>query len=416
MEKQYIRSERAHYMCPNMYFGIDLMLNVTKDFEKVQECMDIIAKAHPFLRSRIKYDKDSTDIYYDIQDISTIELNNRGTADTMWDDYKSVGDTEWNIFDNGLLKVFAYDNMRVLFVAHHLLGDGRCLLELVNEFANLYVKGITPSFSEEHLIRGMDDLPEKSDLSGISKYLVNRLNKQWVKDGKTVTYNDYKNFYDGFVKNNPVSHEAVCSEDLSGIKAFCNNNQVTINDYLMAKMYIKMGINKIIIAADVRNKLKCYNVGAYGNYSTAMGIVCKNKSGDIVETARQVHRIVKKNVESNRSLILVLSCYLRMNKDLIDAAAISSLGDYKSKAGEFVGSNMFGYSKRDGVSLTNLGCIDNDSIINAKFIPPASPATIQTIGVLTVNGKMNLCSSYYEKAVSAKEVSNLLGDMSQCKQ
>jgi hypothetical protein len=58
-----------------------------------------------------------------------------------------------------------------------------------------------------------------------------------------------------------------------------------VNDYLMAEMYMRTGTGKIIIAADIRKQLKQYNSGALGNYSTAMGIVCKPKTTDVMETA-----------------------------------------------------------------------------------------------------------------------------------
>ncbi len=45
-----------------------------------------------------------------------------------------------------------------------------------------------------------------------------------------------------------------------------------------------------------------------------------------------------------------------------------------------------------GYSITNLGKIESSSIENAVFIPPASPAVKKTEGVLTVNGRMNICT------------------------
>lgn len=91
--------------------------------------------------------------------------------------------------------------------------------------------------------------------------------------------------------------------------------------------------------------------------------------------------------------MLVLACYFRMVPELIDAIAISTLGNFKSKAGKFVGSVMFGYKKRDGYSVTNLGNVDNDNILEAMFIPPASPANRKTMGVVSVNKYMKKCTA-----------------------
>ena len=409
MEKQYIRSERAHFMCPNMHFGILVSIKEKLDIHKIKDSLDIMSKAHPFLRSIIKYESGSTNMYYDIENRSTIEIHERESIETIWRDYREIGSKEWNVLENGLLKVFVYpmdEEMKVLFVAHHLLGDGRCLLELVNEFANLYAQGIEPVCVQERLIQGIEDLPAKSNLAGVSKYLVKYLNKQWEKEQVLVTYKEYEKFSDEFVKSNPVSHEVTVIEkqEFISMKSYCKEHGITINDLLMAKMYTSMNTEKIIIAADIRNKLKCYYKGAYGNYATAMGVVCKHKNKDILNKAIQVHKQVKRQLNNNQKLMLVLSCYLNMNQDLIDAVAIATLGNFESKAARFVGGNMFGYQKRNGISITNLGSLQNENILDAIFIPPASPATIQTIGALTVNNKMHLCSSYYERAITSEKV------------
>ena len=413
MERQYVASERAHFMCPNMHFGILCKLEAESNPFKTKNCLDIMAKAHPFLRSTLRYEHDSTKLYYQVEDSSKVELIERKSILTIWKDYEKIANKEWNVFQNGLLKVFLYpidEGMQLLFVAHHLLGDGRCLLELVNEFVNLYIDGITPVFSQERLIQGIKDLPARSELKGISKYLVRRLNAKWREEKTYVSYEMYANFSNQFVKKNPVSHEVMelDTAQFSSLIEYCKKNDITVNDLLMAQTYDTMQTKKIIIAADIRSKLSCYQKGACGNYATAMGIVYKGKNKDIATRAKSIHRQVKSHMASNRKLMLLLACYLSMDEGLIDAAAIASLGDFESGSARFVGGSMFGFLKRDGVSITNLGNIHNQNINEAVFIPPASPAMAQTLGVLTVNDKMNLCSSYYQNLISAAEVKSQL--------
>lgn len=93
----------------------------------------------------------------------------------------------------------------------------------------------------------------------------------------------------------------------------------------------------------------------------------------------------------------VLSCYIAMNPGLIDAAAISTLGMFNSKAGKFVGGEMFGFRNQSGYSITNLGRIESSYIKSALFISPASPAMKKIVGVLTVNGRMYRCTSERHK-------------------
>lgn len=158
-------------------------------------------------------------------------------------------------------------------------------------------------------------------------------------------------------------------------------------------MYVNDSTEKIIIACDIREQLSCYHKGALGNYSTAKGIICKTQKKDIMEIAQIVHSKVKKTLSDRKKLMQVLSCYIDMDLGLIDAAAISVLGKFESKAGYFVGSAMFGFKEQNGFSITNLGKVDSDHIKEAMFIPPASPAVKKIVGVLTVNGKMVKCTN-----------------------
>ena len=111
-----------------------------------------------------------------------------------------------------------------------------------------------------------------------------------------------------------------------------------------------------------------------------------------MELAKAVDHEVKSITSTPAKEMLVLSCYFNMDPELLDAVAISTLGGFESKAGRFVGSKMFGFEKRDGHCITNLGRAESSVISEGVFIPPASPANRKAWGVLTVNNKMRICS------------------------
>ncbi len=396
MDRQYVFTERAHLMCPNMHFGILFTINKEYDRTNVRNVLNRLTEAHPFLKCLIANDNRGNPYYkYQTQlELDFIEMN---SLQSLRDDYKKISEGGWDVYSEGLLRIFTYprqNGFEILFIAHHLLCDGRGLLGLVTSFANCYVKGIEPAYREECLIKSINDLPKGSDLPWISKVIINSANKKWKKENHKVDYSDYSKFEKEYTNKNKLnmSFETVTSKEFTNIADICHNNNISINDYLIAKMMQDEAIKKVIIGADIRKYFTNYREGSLGNYSTAFSVVCNSKRDNLIELAKQVSRSVKKHINSPKKLMLVLACYLRMTPELIDAVAISTLGNFSSNAGKFVGSKLFGYKDSCGYSITNLGKIESDTIVEATFIRPASPANKKTVGVLTVNGKMNKCT------------------------
>ena len=340
MKRQYLATERAHFMCPNMHFGIVMEIERSYNQVAIEGTCARLAQAHPFLKSLIAYEEATDRLYYKNIDCSQITVLVKESLSSLWADYEAISQEDWNVFENGMLKIFIYpkvQGMTLLFVAHHLLVDGRGLLELAQEFANDYVGGMEPNYVQEVLMERIQDLPENSALSGISKFLVKRMNRLWEKEKHKVCYEQYQSFVKEYAKTHTVQYEVypVHDETLAKMLRICKENDCTMNDLLMAYMYEKTGTDKIIIAADIRNKFKRYQKGALGNYSTAMGIHYKAKQKDIASNAKEIHKLVQKSLKNNQTLMLVLACYFEMNPTLLDAAAISALGGFESKAGKF---------------------------------------------------------------------------------
>lgn len=395
-ERKYLYTERAHYMCPNMHFGILAEIRAGFDANGIIESIGVLKAAHPLMRSLIAEEQGSSKIYYEDHPELEIPVTIKGAGDDWQDDYKAIAG--WNVQKEALLKVYAYPSetgTRVLLITHHLLCDGRGLLQLVQEFADYYANGVEPNSVDEKLMGSIDDLPSGSDLPFISKVIIKDANKKWCKEGHKVSYDDYLKFERDHDAKQAIKREikSVDGEELDALLASCRENGVSLNDYLIAKMMIEEGTDKVVIASDIRNKIKNYKKGALGNYATAFGVVVKKRSSDIMELAKAVNSEVKGIVSKPNKEMLVLACYFNMDPELLDAVPISTLGDHESKAGRFVGSKMFGYEKRDGHCITNLGRVESSVITEAAFIPPASPANKKAWGVLTINKNMRICST-----------------------
>ena len=396
-DRKYLHTERAHYMCPNMHFGIVAEIVAEFDVNRIIESIDVLKSVHPLMRSLIAEEQGSSGIYYEEQSELEIPVMIKNTDDNWQIDYEAVSSSGWNVQKDALLKVFAYPSgsgTRVLFITHHLLCDGRGLLQLAQEFADYYVNGVKPHLVDEKLMESLDDLPDGSDLRFISKLLIKDSNKKWCKEGHKVSYDEYLKFESAYDSKQDLKREItnVDGEELDALLGLCRENGVSFNDYLVARMMIEECTDKVVIASDIRNKIKNYKKGALGNYATAFGVVVKKKSSEIMELAKAVDHEVRSIISKPDREMLVLSCYFNMDPELLDAIAISTLGSFESKAGRFVGSKMFGYEKCDGHCITNLGKVESNVISEAVFIPPASPANSKAWGVLTINNKMRICS------------------------
>ena len=287
-------------------------------------------------------------------------------------------------------------NTCFLLVFHHLLADGRGALGLAVELAELYANGKKPGYAPEKLISSAEDLPKNSAMPLISRMLTNKANHDWAKEGHDpLFYREYHEYADKFLKTDKIRHSLRKTEsaEVRKMRGECREHSVTVNDLLVARMLISESTDKVIIAADLRDRLPFYNKGALGNYSTAFSIAIKKKSNDEFALAQEVHKRVKSIISKPQQLYLILRCYAALDPALLDAAFMSAKNAYESKSAGFIGNMVFGFASPEGCSITNLGRIDNNIIDSGFFIPPASPAIRKTQGVLTINGEMMICTS-----------------------
>lgn len=189
--KQYLLTERAHLMCPNMCFGIAADMDAPYDSWRIKETITALEMAHPFLRALLGYEGSTNQYFYDISKggkTTLVEYNEDSKlpiSERILRDYEEAIKRDIDLTKEGMLKIYTYqdgEGMSVLFIFHHLLADGRGALGLVQEFVNKYVNDINPDYVEERLIASMYDLPSGSKLPLISSALIRYCNRKWKKE------------------------------------------------------------------------------------------------------------------------------------------------------------------------------------------------------------------------------------------
>lgn len=399
---EYIFTERCHLMCPNMCFGISCVINDTLDETRIKNTAEKLAQSHPFLRSTLGFEQKTDKYFYKVSETSKIQLSVMPDEICGMNDSKIIAEYnrqtcfEWDLFQHGFLRLFAWkfkEKMCVLFVFHHLLADGKGGLQLVEQFADCYCTGKSIDFVFEHLIT-IDDLPVNSRLPLFSRLLVKKLNKSWAKEKNSLAYSEYLSLVNSSLPKEHLNYSfnKIEGQKFAEILEKCRVNNVTVNDYLLAEMFLKNDISKVIVACDLRNTLPHYKAGSLGNFSSAFSINYKaNKSG-LFGNAKNIHNLVLKKRNNMKDLYLILQFYANLNPQIIDAAFASSKELFNSKTAKFAGDSILGYKNCSGFSITNLGKIESQNIVSACFIPPASSAIKKIQGVLTVNNCLTVCT------------------------
>ena len=94
MKRQYIDSERAHFMCPDMHFGMLMEVEKAYEPEAVKATLERMALAHPFLKSLIAYEEESSRLYYRMTGNNQIDLYIREDSASLWTDYQAIGEQD----------------------------------------------------------------------------------------------------------------------------------------------------------------------------------------------------------------------------------------------------------------------------------------------------------------------------------
>ena len=86
-DRKYLHTERAHYMCPNMHFGIVAEIVAEFDVNRIIESIDVLKSVHPLMRSLIAEEQGSSGIYYEEQSELEIPVMIKNTDDNWQIDY-----------------------------------------------------------------------------------------------------------------------------------------------------------------------------------------------------------------------------------------------------------------------------------------------------------------------------------------
>ncbi|MDF2987151.1 MAG: condensation domain protein, partial [Eubacterium sp.] len=228
------------------------------------------------------------------------------------------------------------------------------------------------------------------------KCMVRYLNRQWCKEKKVFTFDEYRDMCKEYWKNRKTKILVLTLEkdQLHKLKAKSKENGVTVNS-TVTTAFLKAASNEAEtgIAASVRP----HGFEGMGNYASGISIKYRYNTGrNFWSNALIVQKLFSRKLSDNRLKYLLLNFLNELEPNLIDAAYFNSFMGFKSAAASKV-SKMFGYKGNPkGVSISNLtkapipDSYGRYNIESITFVPPLVPNAKRIIGVVTAGDRMTV--------------------------
>lgn len=300
------------------------------------------------------------------------------------------------------------DKVVLRVVAHHLAGDGESIFVLVREImqnlndmendgVQLELKPMIPLYSYSK-----DELEEKIQLNNLLRFSMEEFNSKWRKEKRIYTYEDYQKnfekFWDGH--STKVKCLKVKENTLKEASILCKKYGVSINSLILTAA-VKELIDTKRIGVIVSTRPEGYEgMGNYAGNLAIDGTYDRNK--DFWENAQYIHNQIHSKLGERVTALFPIVFRGVLDVNFINAVNFIGMEGYECKlANEF--NDMYGTGVKElPLSISNVGVVrltDEDSkykVVDASVASPLVPGVNCSMGIVTVNGIMNIIMQYNE--------------------
>jgi NRPS condensation-like uncharacterized protein len=330
------------------------------------------------------------------------------------------------------------DVSELIILCHHIICDGMSLAYLARD---LMVHLGDPSREVEELPAPapitLDNIPGDVSQSGVVKYFINRMNRQWAQDNIFFDNEDYKvltkTYWDNF--NHEIFSIELSEEETSALVARCKKENITVNSALTtaisgAQEFVqseKPYHTKTVIGTNLRERLTDPPGEAVGYFAAGVELKLKyNHKKSFWENARNFHKKIKPNF-TNKKVFGELLNWLYLEPTFFEAMNFKKLGGLVpmdstryEKLSTFSKKEdvVLRFLKRDnmdsletiriGAGITNLGRLDFPKTygtleLDRLIMQPGGAFPLSQVnlvlGAVTCSGKLSLVIEYAEEAV-----------------
>ncbi|SFR79931.1 condensation domain-containing protein [Anaeromicropila populeti] len=320
----------------------------------------------------------------------------------------------FNFKKGELIRFIVFQNEQItklVVCAHHLAGDGLSYSYLIEKImTNLMlleegkedeVYNIKKTYPVKVL--GEKDFPSDVKIGPLHRFIFKNINKKWNERQRHFNYDDYLNMFNKFweERKTRVITAKIRGNSLDKIIQLSKKNGVTVNSTL-ATTLLKAFDDKITIkfAASVRED----GDKGMGNYATVISINhCYDKNIGFWDNCKKVHKMIHKELRSNKSKYFGLKFICKFDASLLTAMYFHAFSDYTNKVAEKIGE-LIGYIKpKKGLFISNLtkakiaDKYGSYELKDLTFYSPLAPSVNTMLSVATIGHTMVLTMQYDEK-------------------
>ncbi len=414
-------NERLHYRSPNI--NVCLKVKVKGNFkdEQFKNAITDICKKHPILTCVLQTDEKNNVWYIPNKVKPSIEIY----ENIEWQQWYQKEDEKPFDFINGPLAKFCVvrnvESINIVIIGHHIIGDGIGFLNLMRDFL-LALDGKVTAI--EYIANNA--LKDKSRLGFLASAFTKKLNKCWQNTSKRFTEQEYIDFFYTYRKSNKAYMflETLDNGQLSKLISKCKEIGITVNEAisvafvkaLLESEHYKNDKIKLGIAANIRGEMVTPTSHTMGNYTTGISVLVSfddNKS--FAENSRAIKKMLVKKLNIPKNRYQVIHFLNELNKSFLDAVPFAAYGKFNNPNAKKLAKILGETADNKGMGISNLGIqslgeFNSFAVDSVLFIPPAFPANLINIGVITENNQLHFCIRYSETDISDVEVKKIVAE------
>ncbi len=390
-----IETERENLFDVNMVIAMRVRIEGEIVFEQLERAFRKAVATYEILNSRVVIEENGDAFYVDCEDPQSSFSKTELSFGELINENERV---RFKIENGEYIRAFLSSD-GLVFLMHHLGGDGKSLLCFIGTFMSI-VSGEGPCFMPFANLR-TEDLPDNSRLPYLYRLFVNSWNRRWSKKRRVFGYADMDRAFGDFWKTHKtqIIIEEYGRERLDELILKAKDAGCSLTSYLTA-LWIKDMPCKADVGYAVDGRLD--GKRTMGNFATGIHINYRyDKEKSIGENAEKINSLMKRKLSDPKVKYSVLQLIGRLDPTLIDTLSLEASGAFHSRlTSRFADIMSYGKKKKD-LSITNLMRADirtgygNFRIKDIAFVPPVVSYGRNLIGIITVNDTMIVTRHVY---------------------